>query len=48
MIGAQLIARCLQMEGVDTVFGLCGHTNLAMLDALRYATIHLISVRREL
>ena len=48
LTGAQLVAKCLANEGVEVTFGMCGHTNLALLDALRYETnIRFISVRHE-
>ena len=33
MTGAMYIAHCLQQEGVTKVFGQCGHTNYALIDA---------------
>jgi acetolactate synthase-1/2/3 large subunit len=48
MNGAQFVAQALAQEGTRYVFGLCGHTNLALLDALAYETdIEFISVRHE-
>ena len=32
--GAELIAECLVREGIPYVFGICGHGNVGMLDAL--------------
>ena len=46
--GAEVIAKYLEEEGVEYVFGLCGHTNVALLDALTYKTkIKFISFRHE-
>jgi acetolactate synthase I/II/III large subunit len=33
MNGAMYIAACLKQEGVVKVFGQCGHTNYALIDA---------------
>ena len=32
MNGAQIVARILEQEGVEYVFGLCGHTHLPRLE----------------
>ena len=46
--GAEIVAKYLESEGVEYVFGLCGHTNVALLDALTYKTnIKFISFRHE-
>ncbi|SNS80930.1 acetolactate synthase-1/2/3 large subunit [Anaerovirgula multivorans] len=37
----------LERRGVEHVFGLCGHTVIAMLDPLKYAKLKFISVRHE-
>ena len=48
MNGAQFVAKALAQEGVKYVFGLCGHTNLELLDALAFETdIEFVSVRHE-
>lgn len=47
MTGAQALVRCLEQEGVEYIFGMCGHTNLAMLDALVDSKIQFISVPHE-
>jgi len=48
MNGAQFVAGALVQEGVKYVFGLCGHTTLAVLDALAFETdIEFVSVRHE-
>jgi acetolactate synthase-1/2/3 large subunit len=41
------IARCLQQEGVTKVFGQCGHTNYALIDACHRLGIEYISFRHE-
>ena len=46
--GAEVIAKYLEEEGVEYVFGMCGHTNVALLDALVYKTnVKFISFRHE-
>ncbi len=47
MTGSEAIVRCLERAGVEYVFGLCGHANLSMLDALADSKIHFIGVRNE-
>jgi acetolactate synthase-1/2/3 large subunit len=48
MNGAQFVAKALAQEAVKHVFGLCGHTNLEVLDALAFETdIEFVSVRHE-
>jgi acetolactate synthase-1/2/3 large subunit len=49
MTGGQLITQHLIEEGVPYVFGICGHGNVGILDALheRRADIRLISPRHE-
>lgn len=37
----------LERRGVKYVFGLCGHTVIAMLDSLKDSNIKFISVRHE-
>ncbi len=37
----------LEAKGVEYIFGLCGHTVIAMLDALEKSSIKFISVRHE-
>ncbi len=46
-IAAYLLTDYLERLGVDTVFGLCGHTNIALLDALGKSRIRFISTRHE-
>jgi acetolactate synthase-1/2/3 large subunit len=45
--GATFIAACLQQEGVNKVFGQCGHTNYALIDACHKIGIEYISFRHE-
>ena len=47
MNGAMFIAACLQQEGVTKVFGQCGHTNYALIDACHKIGIEYISFRHE-
>lgn len=47
MTGAMFIAHCLQQEGVTKVFGQCGHTNYALIDACHKLGIDYISFRHE-
>src|SRR6185437_14348914 len=46
-IAAYGLVSYLERLGVEVVFGLCGHTIIAMLDALRGSTIRYVSVRHE-
>jgi acetolactate synthase I/II/III large subunit len=47
MTGAMFIAECLRQEGVEKVFGQCGHTNYALIDACQKLGIEYISFRHE-
>ncbi|MFO7311397.1 MAG: thiamine pyrophosphate-binding protein [Bacillota bacterium] len=47
MTGADFIAAILKHEGVEKVFGQCGHTNYALIDALQRAGIEFVSFRHE-
>jgi acetolactate synthase-1/2/3 large subunit len=47
MTGATFIAHCLQQEGVTKVFGQCGHTNYALIDACHKLGIEYVSFRHE-
>lgn len=47
MNGAELLVRCLENEGVDTIFGIPGEENLAFLEALRTSSIRLVLTRHE-
>ena len=41
------IAECLKQEGVTRVFGQCGHTNYALIDACHRLGIEYVSFRHE-
>ena len=47
MTGAMFIAECLRQEGVEKVFGQCGHTNYALIDACHKLGIEYVSFRHE-
>ncbi len=47
MSGAEVTARILESEGVSHVFGLCGHTNVAVLAALERSPIRFVGVHHE-
>jgi len=47
MTGAMFVAECLKQEGVTKVFGQCGHTNYALIDACQRHGIEYISFRHE-
>lgn len=47
MNGAMYIAECLKNEGVEKVFGQCGHTNYALIDSCYRHGIEYISFRHE-
>src|SRR3954469_10584520 len=47
MTGAMFIAECLKQEGVTKVFGQCGHTNYALIDACQRFGIEYVSFRHE-
>ena len=47
MTGAMFIAQCLKQEGVTKVFGQCGHTNYALIDACHRLGIEYVSFRHE-
>jgi acetolactate synthase-1/2/3 large subunit len=46
-IAAYLLTEYLESLGVEVIFGLCGHTIIAMLDALSKSKIRFISTRHE-
>lgn len=46
LISHQLV-KYLEMRGVEYVFGLCGHTNIAVLAALEKSKVKFINVRHE-
>jgi acetolactate synthase I/II/III large subunit len=45
--GAMFMAECLREEGVTKVFGQCGHTNYALIDACHKLGIEYVSFRHE-
>ncbi|MCE7988598.1 MAG: thiamine pyrophosphate-binding protein [Caldilinea sp. CFX5] len=45
--GASAVVKCLESEGVDTIFGMIGHGNLALYDALNDSNIRLIAMPHE-
>ena len=45
--GAMFMAECLRQEGVTKVFGQCGHTNYALIDACQKLGIDYVSFRHE-
>jgi acetolactate synthase-1/2/3 large subunit len=47
MNAAQLFIKCLENEGVQTIFGIPGEENLQVMDALRDSSIEFITVRHE-
>ena len=47
MTGAMFMAHCLKEEGVTKVFGQCGHTNYALIDACDRLDIEYVSFRHE-
>ncbi|OYY74343.1 MAG: acetolactate synthase large subunit [Gammaproteobacteria bacterium 28-57-27] len=47
MTTAELFIRCLEAEGVETIFGVPGEENLDLLDALLESTIRFIPTRHE-
>ncbi len=46
-IASYLLAEYLERLGVEAVFGLCGHTNIAFLDALGKSRVRFVSSRHE-
>jgi acetolactate synthase-1/2/3 large subunit len=47
MTGAMYMAECLKAQGVEKVFGQCGHTNYALIDACHRHGIEYVSFRHE-
>lgn len=47
MTGAEALVAQLESYGVEYVFGLCGHTNIAVLDALSRSSINFVINRHE-
>ena len=46
LVSNQLV-RYLEQRGVTHIFGLCGHTNIAVLSAMANSKIHFVTVRHE-
>jgi acetolactate synthase-1/2/3 large subunit len=46
-ISSYLLAEYLERLGVEVIFGLCGHTNIALLDAIGKSRIKFVSTRHE-
>jgi len=46
-IASYLLVEYLERLGVEVVFGLCGHTVIAFLDALRQSRIRFVTARHE-
>jgi acetolactate synthase-1/2/3 large subunit len=46
-ISSYLLAEYLERIGVEVIFGLCGHTNIAFLDAIGKSRIRFITARHE-
>lgn len=44
---SNLLIRYLEERGIRHVFGLCGHTNIAVLSAMANSKIHFVNVRHE-
>lgn len=44
---AQLLVNYLEGRGVEHIFGLCGHTNIAVLAALENSSIRFVNTRHE-
>src|SRR5215203_1645172 len=47
MTAAMFMAHCLKQDGVTKVFGQCGHTNYALIDACHKLGIEYVSFRHE-
>ena len=47
MTGAHLFVRCLENEGVETIFGIPGEENVDVMDALLESEIRFITTRHE-
>ena len=47
LTGAEAIVRVLEQQGVRYAFGICGHANIAILEALRESSIEFLTVRNE-
>ena len=44
---ANLLVKYLEHRGVEHIFGLCGHTNIAVLAALENSSITFVNTRHE-
>ena len=44
---ANLLVRYLERRRVRHVFGLCGHTNIAVLSAMSGSSVQFVNVRHE-
>src|SRR5687768_15662414 len=44
---ANLLVKDLEARGVQHIFGLCGHTNIAVLAALEKSSIRFVNTRHE-
>jgi len=47
LTGAQAMVAQLESYGVEYVFGTCGHTNIALLDAIGPSSIEFVIARHE-
>ena len=47
MKSAELFIRCLENEGIETIFGIPGEENLDVMDALLGSTIRFVTTRHE-
>jgi acetolactate synthase-1/2/3 large subunit len=47
MTGAELLVRCLENEGVESVFGIPGEENIDVMDALLESPIRFVTTRHE-
>lgn len=47
LTGAEIIVKCLEMQGIEYVFGQCGHSVPAFLAALDKSKIEFVSFRHE-
>ena len=47
MLAADALVRQLESYGVEYIFGTCGHTNIALLDALSRSRIRFVIARHE-
>lgn len=45
--GGEIMVACLEAQGVETIFGLCGHGVIGFMNALADSSINLINFRHE-